>query len=133
VTTTAATPAGNYQLTLTGTSGSLTHSTSVALTVAPRPDFAVTVSPASQSVRRGGSVTYSVTVTPLGGFTGSVTLTMSSAPTGLKGTFSPAALTSGSSRLSVAGGTKLGTFTVTVTGTSGGLTHTAPVVLVVTK
>src|SRR5919199_3954275 len=41
---------------------------------APAPDFALAVSPASQSVVRGRSISYAVTVAPSNGFAGAVTL-----------------------------------------------------------
>src|ERR671916_581916 len=41
---------------------------------APAPDFQVSVSPASRTVVQDASATYTVTVTPLNGFTGTVTL-----------------------------------------------------------
>ena len=62
------------------------------ITVLPTsPDFNITVGPAAQEVVPGGLSTYTVTVTPLSGFTGTVNLSVGSAfPTGItSGGFSP--------------------------------------------
>jgi hypothetical protein len=134
VTTTGATPAGTSTITVTGTDGSLTHTTSVQLVVQV-PDFAIAATPSSRSVTQGSGTTYTATVTPTGGFAGTVTLGVSGLPTGAAGSFSPASLTSsGSSTLTVttAASTPAGTYTLTVTGTSGSIVHSTTVTLVVT-
>ncbi|HEX2551896.1 MAG TPA: M4 family metallopeptidase, partial [Nocardioidaceae bacterium] len=97
------------------------------------PDFALSASPASRTVVQGTSTTYTVTETPSGGFTGSVTLAASGLPTGATAAFSPNP-TTGTSTLTVttATTTPAGTFTITITGTSGTLSHTTTVTLVVT-
>src|SRR3989454_12822151 len=78
----AATPPGSYALTITGASGTLTRTTSVTLAVnpAPVPDFILSANPASQSVVQGAGTTYTVTITPSGGFTAAVTLSVSGLP-----------------------------------------------------
>src|SRR5262249_43833037 len=57
------------------------------ITVLPAsPDFSITVGPAAQEVVPGGLTTYTVTVTPLSGFTGTVNLSVGSEsgfPTGI--------------------------------------------------
>lgn len=97
------------------------------------PDYSVTATPASQSVTQGNSTTFTTTVTPTGGFTGTVSLTVSGLPTGATGTFSPASLASGNSTLTITttSSTPTGSFPLTITGTSGSTTHTASVTLVV--
>jgi hypothetical protein len=79
VTTYASAAAGSYPLTITGTSGSLTHSKSVTLTVGA-PDFAVSASPSSATTYRGQTASYTVAASALGGFTGSVLLSVSGMP-----------------------------------------------------
>jgi len=97
------------------------------------PDYSVTATPASQSVTQGSSTSYTVTVTPSGGFTGTVNLSVSGLPAGATASFNPASVTSGSSTLTVttASTTPAGSFSLTITGTSGTLNHTASVTLVV--
>jgi hypothetical protein len=133
VTTTPLTAPGSYPLTITGTSGALGHSTSVTLVVnPPGPGFAISVSPATQSVGRGKKVVYTVTVTPYGGFTGKVRLRIKMSPTGPTGAFSPISLRSGTSRLTVNGRHTVGTFRMTISGTSGGISSSAVATIIVT-
>jgi hypothetical protein len=122
VATTVLTPVGTYTLTITGTAGTLVHVTTVSLTVSP-PDFSLRASPASASVTQGGATSYGVTVTPVAGFTGQVTLSVSGLPSGASGSFSPNPTTA----------TTPGTFTVTITGVSGNLTHTTTVSFTVSR
>ena len=71
---------GSYALTITGISGALTHTAGVTLNVTGPPDFSVSATPATRSVATGGSTTYTATETPLNGFTGSVTFTVTWSP-----------------------------------------------------
>src|SRR6266436_3819298 len=135
VTTSASTPVGSYPLTITGTSGTLSHTTSVTLVVAnPTADFALSATPASQSVPHNGTTTYTVTVTPSNGFNGTVSFAVSGLPNGATASFNPTTVTgSGSTTMTVTTGHPRGTFPLTITGTSGALSHTASVSLTVTK
>ena len=119
-------------------SGSFNWSTTIAnfkfSTCGAAPDFSVSASPASQSVTQGNSTSYTVTVTPSGGFTGTVTFSASGLPAGATASFVPASVTtSGSSTMTVttASTTPTGSFPLTITGTSGTTSHTASVTLVV--
>jgi hypothetical protein len=77
VSTLASTSAGTYSVTITGTSGSVSHSGSVNLTVQAVPDFSLSASPMPAPVTAGGSATSTVTLVPSGGFTGTVTISCS--------------------------------------------------------
>jgi hypothetical protein len=137
ITTSSSTPTGSFTLTITGTGGSLTHTATVTLVVnqAVTPDFSISATPSSQTVTQGGGTSYTATVAPLNGFTGSVTLSASGLPTGATANFgtNPINGGSGTSSMSVttSSSTPTGNFTLTVTGNSGSLTHTATVTLVV--
>ena len=102
------------------------------------PDFDITVGPAAQEVVPGGLTTYTVTVTPESGFTGTVNLSVGSEsgfPTGVtSGGFSPASITTGgSSTLTMQTSTSTMPYalSLTITGTSGTITHTASTTLLV--
>ena len=131
VTTSASTPVGSYPVTITGTSGTLSHSATVTLVVS-QPDFSLTATPASRTVTAGTSTTYTVSVAPAAGFTGSVSMGASGLPAGASASFSPNP-TTGTSTMTVTttGSTPAGSYPVTVTGTSGSLSHTTGVQLVV--
>jgi hypothetical protein len=129
----SSTAAGPYPLTITATSGSLTHTAQVNLTVTI-PDFSVTATPSSQTVAPGKSTSYTVNVTPSGGFTGSVSFSVTGLPLGATSSFVPTSVSgSGSSTLTVnaSSSTSAGTYPLTITATSGSLTHTAQVNLTV--
>ena len=103
-------------------------------TITVVPNFALSATPASQPVPVGSSISYTTTVTPGTGFTGTVGLTVSGLPTGATATFTPTSITgSGTSTLKVTtvSTTPTGTYTLTITGTSGALTQQATVSLVV--
>lgn len=137
VTTASTTPAGTYTVTITGTSGTLTHSANVALVVnaAANPDFAIAAAPSSQSVSAGSTTSFTNTITASGGFSSPVALTVSGLPTGATGIFTPTSVSgSGSSTLNVttSTATPTGSYTLTIAGTSGSLAHSATAILVVT-
>ena len=110
------------------------------VTVTPStPDFHISVSPSGRLVNPGQSTTFTVSVTPVSGFTGPVTLDVSSEsafPSGVtSGGFSPSTITgSGSSTLTMntTGSAVPYALSLTVTGTSGTLTHTTSTTLMVT-
>jgi hypothetical protein len=131
--TSASAPSGSYPLTVTGTSGATTHSAAVTLAVAVR-DFAVSASPASVTIYRGQTASYTVTVSTLGGFTGNVTLALSGAPssTSVSWTGNPVTAPGNATlRVRSTGSTPRGTFTLRITGTSGSLSHQVTVTLIV--
>jgi uncharacterized membrane protein len=113
----------------------LTHTASVTLVVSA-VDFSLAATPASQTVVQGNSTSYSVSLTPINGYAGTVNFSVSGLPAGATGTFTPASLVgSGTTSLSVstATTTPAGSYTLTITGTDGTLTHTATVTLVVNQ
>jgi hypothetical protein len=135
VTTSASITPKTYPLTITGTSGTTTHTAAVNLVVVAPPDFTLAASPSSQSAIAGSSFNYTVTVSAKNGFSGSVALSL----TGLTAsqaswTFTPPSVaTSGTSKLAVTTSTALavGTYKLTIKGTSGTLTRTVAVNLIV--
>jgi hypothetical protein len=123
---------GSYPLTITATSGTLTHTAGLTLVVIA--DFGISVTPASASVAPGSSASYTVTVTPGSGFSGTVSLRVSGLPGRTSASFNPTSVnTSGSSTLTISTRrrTPIGTFTLTVSGISGSLKRSQQVTLTV--
>jgi hypothetical protein len=99
------------------------------------PDFAIGVSPSTQSVPAGGHATYTVSTTALRGFGDSTNLTVGGLPAGASASFVPASLTgTGASSLTIAIATSVtaGNYPLVITGTSGTLSHSAQATLTVT-
>jgi hypothetical protein len=134
VVSSSTTAPGTYPLTITGSSGTGSHSTSVTFVVNPPPDFGLSLNPSSKTVRRGSSTSYTVNVSSHGGFGGGVSLSIARLPAGTTANFTPSLLVpSQSSTLTIrtSSSTPRGTYTLTVTGTSGSLSHTTDATLTV--
>ena len=98
------------------------------------PDFSLTASPSSQTVSAGAGGSYTATVTAGTGFTGVVTFSVSGLPAGASAIFAPTTVTAaGSTTLSVntAASTPAGSYPLVVTGTSGQLSRSKTVTLIV--
>src|SRR5213080_24184 len=96
---------GTYTISLTvidATGNSAPNPPTRTITVLPTsPDFSISVGPAEQQVFPGGLTTYTVTVAPVSGFTGTVNLGVGSEsgfPAGItSGGFNPASISTGGS------------------------------------
>jgi streptogramin lyase len=119
-------------LSVVGTSGSLTHSDSLTITVTVLPDFTLTANPTSLAMSQGSSGTSTITVGSTNGFSSAVTLTYSwvgSAPSGvsitLPGPVTPPSGSTATSTLTASAdsSSSTGSFTLQVTGSSGSMTH----------
>lgn len=145
INTQAATTTGSYAVKLIGTAGSTVETTTVMFTVtapAPTPSFAISGA-ATSPIAQGGSTTSTITLTPSGGFTGSVALTcaITAGPSGA--TDSPTCSASQPAAISGTGAvtstlaintqsaTTPGSYTVTVTGTAGSEVETANIAVTV--
>jgi hypothetical protein len=95
------------------------------------PSFSLSSSPASQTVSLGGTTSYTVTVTPGNGFTGTVGFNVNGLPSGSTATFNPTTVsTSGSTTMTVVtGSAPAGIYPLTITGANGGLFETTNVTL----
>jgi hypothetical protein len=137
ITTSTITPIGSFALSILGTSGPITHQATVGITVNPpignpTPDFLISATPASTTVARGTNANYTVTGTAFNGFSGSIGFSVSGQPAGVTASFSPASITPGTSStltLGISSTTSPGTYLLTITGTSGTLSHTSTVIL----
>ena len=136
----SSTSSGTYSMLITGTSGALTHSTpfTVIVSQAASPDFTLTSSSAPIGVNQGASSGGTVYVSSVNRFTSPVTLSASwfgISPQGLSITVpgsatppddgsTPVAVT-----LSASTTAQPGTYTLTVVGTSGSLSHTVNILV----
>ena len=104
IATSATTPLGTSNVMVIGTSGSVSHDTGVSLMVNPIPppaDFTVAASPLSPAtVSAGGSATSTITINPMNGFNGTVSLSCSSITPAVTRapacTFNPSSVANGS-------------------------------------
>ena len=105
-------------------------------------EFAVAATPASQTVTAGSGTSYTVAMTPLAGFTGTVNLSVSGLPSGASGSFNHSSInpaninaysTNVTLNVSTSSSTPVGNYTLTITGTSGSVQHSATVTLAVTS
>ena len=99
-------------------------------------DFAITVSPSSLTQQAGGAAsTFTISVTGQNSFTGPVSISLSGLPaastTSPASAFTIAAGASQTVTLSVPASVAAGNFTLMAKGTSGTLTHSAPLPLIV--
>jgi len=88
------------------------------------------VTPSSQSVASGTSAVYTVSVGSLNGFTGSVALSLSGLSSG-SASFTPSSVTgAGNAQLTITSAPP-GTYSLTITGASGGVSHAVSATLTV--
>jgi kumamolisin len=136
ITVGASVAAGTYPITVTGTSGSIVETTIVNLTVTvPGATFTLTASPTSISAGRNGSASSTITATVSGTLGTAITFSATGQGSGNTVSFSPTSLSaSGTTKMTVKVGKRatLGTYTITITGTSGTVSHQVTVKLTVT-
>ncbi len=132
----SSTTVGNYVLNVTSTSGSISHA--VAVTVYVR-DFSVNTNVSSLTLAHGSSGTVTINLASINGFTGTVSLSAVCSPSGPKLNLSSSTISltsggSGTSALSIRTlrRTTPGSYAITITANSGGVSHTVTVLLTVT-
>ena len=94
------------------------------------PDFTLFASPSSRTVPAGGTASYAVNVTGQSGFTGAVGLSVQGLPPGATASFSQTSVVPGQPAvltIATAAGSTTGAPSMTLTGTSGSLSHTVNV------
>ena len=138
------TPIGSYPMNITGTDPSsppIVRSVLVTLNVTRAPaDFAVSVSPNSLTINTTESKTAIVTVSSIGLFNQNVTLNVTGLPSDVIVTFTPSApkppaegSASSIMRINVGANAVNGTYPLTIVGTNGTATRSAPFTLTIVK
>lgn len=146
------TPPGTYTITVSATGGGATKTATVQLVVtAPSTagDFVIDTfgTNPSASVSAGRSTGFDFQVEAVNGFSGPVALSMTGLPAGasvsldIAGGSGPTATVnvdantraSGTANIQTSASTPPGAYTLQIVGTSGGITHRAPLTLVVTS
>jgi uncharacterized membrane protein len=128
---------GTYKVTVTGTSGTLTSSSTIALSI-PQPSFKLAASPSSLTALAGGSGVNSVISVgnEVGLSNSDVSLVVSGAPAGVTARLNwlTVGLTSTVTLTAAAGATVTpGTYPITITGTSGSATNATTIALTIPK
>src|SRR2546422_831801 len=128
----AAVAPGVYNLTVDGTGTPGNRSPPPTLTVSAALAYALSLSSAALAVGQGATGSTTVTITRTN-FGGAVTLSLGNAPTGVSGSFDPAAPTGTSSTLTVSVGAAVppGVYNLTVDGTATAGNHSTPLTLTV--
>ncbi len=138
LTVASTTVAGTYPITVTGTSGGTTETTTVSLTVttAVTGGFSLKSSKSSLTVDRSASGTDTITSTVTGGFDSAVTLSAAGQGSGVTITFSPTSITgtgTSTATIKASSSATTGTYTITVTGTSGSTKKTTSFTLIIRR
>lgn len=137
ITASSSAAAGTYSITIKGTSGSLTDTAVVPVTVAPGASFTLTAGSTAASLARNSSVLVAVATTVTNGFSSVVNLTVTGLPAGVTAAFTPATIAnpaagSSSLKLSASSTAVEETVPITITATSvTGVVRTAAVNLTV--
>jgi uncharacterized membrane protein len=119
---------GDYTVTITGTSESLSHTTKiiVAVTLAGPPDFAISANSNSLNIEAGNPGTTRITITTYNGFTGSIGLAVS-APAGVSCDLSPTSIQSAGTTTLTCNSSTAGEYTITIKATAETGLHTTAV------
>ena len=129
--------AGNQANNDNNTSGDYVYKTFVITSpISATPDFTISVVPQTRTISPGAAAEYTVTVTPLAAFTGTVNFSATNLPSGVSASFAPAAININDANpktstvtLASTAGTPLGSHLIDVVGQSGSLMHAAQVTL----
>jgi len=130
--TNASAVTGTSTLTVTATSGTLVHTTTLRVTTQAAtplppgtPDFTLSVTPSSLSLAAGAQGTVALSTSALNNFNAALTYSVSGAPAGLSATISGTTLTVKNTSAPA------GSYPLTLSATGGGVTHLTTVVVVV--
>lgn len=126
---------GTYTFTMGATADSgLSHSQNVTLVISDQPDYRMSATPIAQSVTAGASGNYDILFSSVNSFASQVTLSASGLPSGATAVFNPNPVAPNASSLltiSTQPTTSSGNYTITVSGSGGGINHAVPITLTV--
>lgn len=131
ISTSFVTPAGVYPITVSGTDGDITRTTTYNLEVVPfstQFDFSLSLNPSNDSVVQGDSISTIATATLISGTSQPVSLSCSGLPSGTSCSFNPSSLyppNSSTLTISASTSTPAGAYSITINGVSGNITRTA--------
>ena len=119
---------GQYPLTIVGTSGGQTSTTSITLVIAA-PSFTLSSNRDNAFLGQGTTSSFFLVVNSTTGFNGSVSFSISGLPSGVTAAFSPTPSAVGSTTLTLTLSSSVspGQYALTITGTSGTLTASTTV------
>jgi hypothetical protein len=127
--------AGTFVASLSVTdNGGLTSPSATRTITVLNGDFSITATPASRTILKSSGTSYTVTITPGTGFSGTVNLSVSGLPKFTTSKFSPSSIANGgTSTLSIGSNRNVssGSYTLTITATVSGRSHSATVTLVI--
>jgi len=128
---------GTYKVTLTGWSGTLSHSINTTFTFIPPPDFTFSANPGYVTVQAGSTASSSLILTSLNGFTGTILLSIDSSSS--FASLDPQSVTlydgrTGSSMLTIRPSSTLppGRYNIRIMTVSGSTSHNVTVQIIVT-
>src|SRR5207237_6160318 len=134
---------GTYTITIVGTARMITHDVDsfLQVTTPPPPDFQMRAGPSALNVTRGSAGTSTVYLTSTGGFSGTIMLRVSISPSSgssptialnpNKVTLSPRGTASAVLTVTTTRTPSPGSYTVTIQGANGNLSHSATLLLLV--
>ncbi len=127
--------AGNYPVVVSANGGGITQTATMSLSIIV-PSFTFTSSANPAAIPAGGNATAAFSVTPSGGFSGTVSFSAAGLPSGISVSFSPATLTISNTGTTTAtfaasSATRPGTYNVTINASGGGVIRALPLTLTV--
>jgi len=130
--TASATATGSATITVTGSSGTLKATTTITVNVSGAGGFTLSAASAALSVTQGATAGDTISIADISPFSGNVTLSYSTLPTGVTAAFSanPSA-TSSTLTFTASATATAGTYPITVTGVSGSNSATTLISLTV--
>jgi uncharacterized membrane protein len=134
IASTLSTTAGNYNLSLNAAGNGYSQTIAIPVTIAAPSTFTIMAASTAVTINSGATSQVSVTATQYGTFNSAVSLSLSGVPAGVTGSLSGSVLGAPGrgtvvATFAVSSGAKPGSYPITVTGTGGGQTQTANIML----